>query len=124
MAKDCWFKDTSKGSAPINEGQKGEGKGNGKNSVNEVTTPTESTTTATGGNSTSQISRITEDETWDSPVTMDEGEDEGYETGYIVAAIRHRETFRQSKDWHVVHVLVGNCADEHVCSARLRVDRH
>ena len=118
MAKDCWFKDTSKGSAPNNKGKKGRGKGKGKNSVNEVTTPTESTATPPGGNSTSQISRITQDDTWDRLVTMDEDEDEGYETGYILAAIRHGETFTQSKDWHVVHVLVDNCADEHVCSPR------
>ena len=49
---------------------------------------------------------------------MDEDEDDEYETGYILAAIRHRETFTQSKDWHAVHVLVDNCADEHVCSPR------
>ena len=120
MAKDCWFKDTSKGSAPNNKGKKGKGKGKGKgkNSVNEVTTPTESTPTPPGGNSTSQISRITQDDTWDRSVPMDEDEDDEYETGYILAAIRHRETFIQSKDWHVVHVLVDNCADEHVCSPR------
>ena len=86
--------------------------------MSKVTTPTESTTTPPAGNSTSQISRITQDDTWDRPVTVDEDEDEGYETGYILAAIRHRETFRQSKDWHVVHVLVDICADEHVCSPR------
>ena len=120
MAKDCWFKDTSKGSAPNNKGKKGKGKGKGKgkNSVNEVTTPTESTPTPPGGNSTSQISRITQDDTWNRPVPMDEDEDDEFETGYILAAIRHRETFIQSKDWHVVHVLVDNCADEHVCSPR------
>ena len=120
MAKDCWFKDTSKGCAPNNKGKKGKskGKGKGKNSVNEVTTPTESTPTPPGGNSTSQISRITQDDTWDRPVPMDEDEDDEYETGYILAAIRHRETFIQSKDWHVVHVLVDNCAGEHVCSPR------
>ena len=97
---------------------KGKGKGKGKNSVNEVTTPTESTTTPPVGTSASQISRITQDDTKDGPVSMDEDEEEDYETGYILAAIRHREPFRQSKDWYVVHVLVGNCADEHVCSPR------
>ena len=118
MAKDCWFKDTSKGSAPNNKGKKGKGKGKGKgkNSVNEVTTPTESTPTPPGGNSTSQISRITQDDAWNRLVPMDE--DDEFETGYILAAIRHRETFIQSKDWHVVHILVDNCADEHVCSPR------
>ena len=45
MAKDCWFKDTSKGCTPNNKGKKGKGKGKGKNSVNEVTTPIESTPT-------------------------------------------------------------------------------
>ena len=30
MAKDCWFKDTSKGSAPNSKGKKGKGKGKGK----------------------------------------------------------------------------------------------
>ena len=44
--------------------------------------------------------------------------DEDDETGYILAAIRHRETFTQSNDWHVVHVLVDNSAGEHVCSPR------
>ena len=48
--------------------------------MNEVTTLTESATTLPGGNSTSLISRITQDDTWDRPVTMDEDEDEGYET--------------------------------------------
>ena len=86
--------------------------------MNEVTTPTESTPTPPGGNSTSQISRIIQDDTWDRPAPMDEDEDDEYETRYILAAIRHRETFIQSKDWHVVHVLVDNCADEHVCSPR------
>ena len=37
---------------------------------------------------------------------------------YILATIRHRETFIQSKDWQIVRVLVDNCADEHVCSPR------
>ena len=32
-------------------------------------------------------------------------EDEDYETGHILAAIRHRDTFTQSKDWHVVEQL-------------------
>ena len=117
MSKDCWFEDTSKGSAPNNKGKKGKGKGKGKNSVNEVTTLTESPTPP-GGNSTSQISRIIQDDTWDRLVTMDEDEDGEYETGYILAAIRHRETFKQYKDWKVVRVLVDNCADEHVCSPR------
>ena len=30
MAKDCWFKDTSKGSTPNSKGKKGKGKGKGK----------------------------------------------------------------------------------------------
>ena len=84
--------------------------------MNKVTTPTESTTTPAGGTSTSQISRITQDDTWDRPVQRDEDEDEEYEAGYILAAIRHREPFPQSKEWYVVHVLVDNCADE--------MDRH
>ena len=101
FAKDCWCKETSKGGAvPNNKGKKGKG----RNSVNEVTTPTESTTTPPVGTSTSQISRITQDtDTWDRPVSMDEDEDESCETGYILAPIRHRETFHQSKDWYVVH---------------------
>ena len=65
-SKDCWFKDTSKGGPPSNRGKKGKGKGKGKgkNSVNEVTTPTESTATTLGGTtaSTSQIARITQDD--------------------------------------------------------------
>ena len=97
---------------------KAKAKAEERNSVNEVTTPTESTPTPPGGNCTSQISRITQDDTWDRPVTMDEDEDDEFETEYILAAIRHRETPIQSKDWHVVHVLVDNCADEHVCSPR------
>ena len=43
MTKDCWYKDTSKGSTPNSKGKERKGKGKGKNSVNEVTTPTEST---------------------------------------------------------------------------------
>ena len=31
LAKDCWFKDTSKGSAPNNKGKKGKGKGKEQN---------------------------------------------------------------------------------------------
>ena len=49
---------------------------------------------------------------------MDEDEEDEFETGYILATIRHRETFIQSKDWQIVRVLVDNCADEHVCSPR------
>ena len=51
---------------------------------------------------------------------MDEDEDENkeYETGNILAAIRHREPFRHSKDWYVADVSVDNCADEHACSPR------
>ena len=49
---------------------------------------------------------------------MYEDEDEDYETGYILAAIRHREPFHQSKEWYVVHVLVDSCVDEHVGSPR------
>ena len=48
----------------------------------------------------------------------DTDEDDEFETGYILATIRHRETFIQSKDWQIVRVLVDNCADEHVCSPR------
>ena len=120
MTKDCWFKDTSKGVPPNSKGKKPKGKhkGKGKNSVNEVTTSTESKETPAGGISFSQISRITQDDTLDRPVPVDEDVDEEYETGYILAAIRYREPFHQSKDWYVVHVLVDNCADEHVCSPR------
>ena len=76
MTKDCWFKDTSMGVPPNSKGKKGKGKGKskGKNSANEVTTPTEPTVTPAGGTSTSQISRITQDDTWDRPVAVDEDE--------------------------------------------------
>ena len=86
--------------------------------MNEVTTLTESTTTPSVGTSTSQILRITQDDIGDRPVPMDEDEDEDYETGYILATIRHREPFHHSKDRYVVHVLVDNCADVHVCFPR------
>ena len=82
-----------------------------RNSVNEDTNPTELMVTLSGGTSTSQISRITQDDIWDRLVPMDEDEDEEYETGYILAAIRHREPFHQSKEWYVAHILVDNCAD-------------
>ena len=49
---------------------------------------------------------------------MDEDEDEEYEAGYVLATIRHREPFHQSKEWCMVHVFVDNCADDHVCSPR------
>ena len=54
-SKDCRFKDTNKSGPPSNKDKKGKGKGKGKgkNSVNEVTTPTESTVTPTGGTTTS-----------------------------------------------------------------------
>ena len=71
MARDCWCKETSKGSAaPSNKGKrdKGKGKDKNKNSVNEVATPTESTTTPPVETSASQISRITQDDTCDRPV--------------------------------------------------------
>ena len=48
--------------------------------MNEVTTPTESTTTPPVGTSASQISRNTQDDTSDRPVSMDEDEEEDYET--------------------------------------------
>ena len=120
MAKDCWFKDTGKGSAPNSKGKKGKskGKGKGKSGVNEITTPTESAPVPPGVNSTSQISRITQDDTWNRLAPMDEDEDDEFETGYILATIRHRETSIQCKDWQIVRVLVDNCADEHVCSPR------
>ena len=110
----------SKGSAPNSKGKKGKSKskGKGKSGVNEVTTPTESAPVPPGGNSTNQISRITQDDTWNRLVPMDEDEDDEFETGYILATIRHRETFIHSKDWQIVRVLVDNCADEHVCSSR------
>ena len=56
---------------------------------------------------------MTQDDTWDRPVPTDEDEDGDDETGYILAAIRHRELFRQSEEWYVGHALV-----EHVCSPR------
>ena len=49
-----------------------------KHSVNEITTPTESTTTPPVGPSASQISRITQDDTRDRPVPTDEDEDESF----------------------------------------------
>ena len=49
VAKDCWFKETTKGSGPNNKREKGKGKG--KNSANGVTTPTESVTTPPAGTS-------------------------------------------------------------------------
>ena len=117
MTKDRWFKDTSKGVPPNTRGRKGKGnsKGKGKNSVNEVT---ESTVTPTRGttSSTSQISRITQDDTWDRP--HPQNADEEYGTGYVSATIRYREPLHQYKDWYVVRVLVDNCADDDVCSPR------
>ena len=92
-SKDCWIKDTSKGAPPNNKGKKGKGKG--KNSVNEVKTPTESTPTGGTTASTSQIARITQDDTWDRPHSRNE--DEEYETGYVLTAIRH-QSFIQFKD--------------------------
>ena len=115
-SKDCWFKDTIKGAPPNNKGKKGKGKGKGKgkNSVNEVT---ESTVTPTGGTtaSTSQIARITQDDSLYRIVPMEENDNEEYETGYVLAATRH-QPFHQFKDWYAVRLLVDNCADEHVCS--------
>ena len=67
---------------PTSKGKKGKGKGKGKgkSGVNEVTTPTESAPVPLGGNSTSQISRITQDDTWNRLVPMDEDEDDEFET--------------------------------------------
>ena len=48
---------------------------------------------------------------------MEENDNEEYETGYVLATIRH-QSFHQSNDWYVVRVLVDNCADEHVCTPR------
>ena len=119
MAKGCQLKEASKGGAvPDNKGKDGKGKGKRKTSVNEVTAPTESTTTPPVGTSASQISRISQDNTWHRPVPVDEDEDESYETGYILTAVQHREPFRQSKEWYGVCVLVANCADDHVCFPR------
>ena len=64
---------------------KSKGRGNGKSSLNE--------------DSASQSARITQDtDTWDRPFPMDEEEVEEYETGYILAAIDHRERFLRSAD--------------------------
>ena len=136
MTKDCWFKDTNevntskdgcfkdtgKGGPPSNKGTKGKGKGKckGTNSVKEVT---ESTVTPTGGttSSTTQISRITQDDTWDRP--HPQNADEEYETGHLSATIRYKEPLHQYKDWYVVRVLVGQlCGRASVFSARLRMD--
>ena len=58
-------------------------------------------------------------DTSDRPVSINEDIDEVFvETGYILAAIRHREPFRQSKEWYSVHVLVDSCAEVHVRSPR------
>ena len=62
-------KRTNEGSVPKTQRKKGKGKGQSKNSVNEVTTPTESATTPPVGTSASQISRITQDgDIWHRPV--------------------------------------------------------
>ena len=71
MAKDSLCKETSKDSAvPNKKGKRDKGKGKDKNtnSVNEVATPTESSTTPPVRTSASQISRITQDDTCDRPV--------------------------------------------------------
>ena len=84
-SKDCWFKDTSKGGPPSNNVKKvkGKGKGKAKNSVNEVATLTESTIIPTGGTSTSQIARITQDDALYRIVPKEEKDNEEYETGYV-----------------------------------------
>ena len=118
--KDCWFKDTSESGLPSNKYRKGKGKGKrkGKNSVKEIATPTESTVTPTGGTTknTSQIWRITQNDTWDHPHTQNS--DEEYKTGYISATIQYRKPPHQSEDWHAIRILVDNCADEQVCSRK------
>ena len=122
MSKDCWFKETNQRTnrnnfQPTNKGKTGKGKG--KNSVNEITTPTESVMTQSTAPSVETLARqIWRVATWDRPASMDEDKDEEYETGSVCASIRHREPFHRSKDWFVVHVLVGNCPDRHVCSPR------
>ena len=86
--------------------------------MNDVTTPIESIITPTGGTSTSQIAQITQDDSLYRIVPMEENNNEEYETGCILAAVRYREPFHQFKDWYTVRILVDNCADEHVCSPR------
>ena len=125
MSKACWLKETKKpcgrnSHAPSNKGKKGKGKGTGKGkiSVNELTIPVEASLTKSTV-SVSQISRVTQDtDTRDRSISMDEDEDGEYETGYILAAVDHRERFYRYEDWSAVHVLVDNSADEHLCSAR------
>ena len=51
---------------------------------------------------------------------MDEDEDEEYETGYILAAIRHREPFHQFMERYVV----DNCGPVCLFSTRLRMNCH
>ena len=61
LAKDCWLKEANKGSGPNYKCKKdkGKGEGKGKTSVSEVTTPTESATTAPVRTSGTEISRTT-----------------------------------------------------------------
>ena len=61
MANYCFLKEANKGSGPNYKCKKdkGKGEGKGKNSLNEVTTPTESATTAQVGTSGTEISRTT-----------------------------------------------------------------
>ena len=109
------------GSGPSNKGKKGNDKGKGnfkgkdKDSVNEVTTLSETVTT--------EPLPVKSRESPRTPTLgivpsrpMEEDKDEEYETGCILAAIRHREPFRQSKDLCVVRtywwttVRMSTCA--------------
>ena len=121
MTKDCWFKDTSKGAPPINRGKKGKGKGKSKrkNSVNEVT---ESTVKPTGGTtaSASQISRITQDDTWDRP--HPQNADEEYENRHLGNNPIQRATSSVQGSVRCTRLGEQLCGRACVFIARLRMD--
>ena len=98
MAKDSWSKEKNKDSVSNNKGKKGKGKG--KNSVNEVTTSTESATTPRVGTSANQILRTTQGDTWDRPDPMDKDEDEDHERDFAWIAIESRNLHLASASGH------------------------
>ena len=123
LSTDCWFRETYKGSVPNSWSKKSKGtskeqceRSRGSNGVDDDST--------SGNLSQSNLENLPRRHLGPS-APMDENEDEDFETGYTKAAIWHGEPFRQSKGWYVVHALMGNFADEQVCSPRdFSVDLH
>ena len=96
-AKDCWFKEMSKGSTVSNNKAK-KGTGTSKGKKQEQCQRSYASDRVDDDSTSGNIrqSNVTQNDTENGPVPMDEDGVESYETGFFLAAIRHREPVRHS----------------------------